>query len=388
MLIRSINQKTGYILALFALAISSPVFAQTAEAPAAPVTDGYTVLRYVLIGVAVIFAIIIAILGAGLRSASEIYLQKRRKEKLAAKTGAIISALLLATVQSFAQTTDATAAVAIPEPKFSLPTDVWVYLAAILLMFAVIMWQVRTLYSLLEVKSQREAARIRKGVKLKTFFQRINNTVAVEEEDTLDMNHNYDGIRELDNKVPGWWSLAFYATILFGVVYLYRMFISSTLPTQEQELQREHELAAIQKIEYLKTSANNIDENTAVMSDAAGIADAAGLFAANCVACHGDKGQGGIGPNLTDNYWIHKGSLKDVFTVIKYGVPEKGMIAWKDNFSPKQIQDLASFIENLKGTNPPGGKEPQGDLYTEEGAAAPAAADSTVAPAVADSTKK
>ena len=218
------------------------------------------------------------------------------------------------------------------------------------------------------------------GVRERTFFQKINNTVAVEEEDTLDMEHNYDGIRELDNRVPGWWQWAFIGTILFGVVYLYRMFVSDSMPDQFAELERANEIAAVKQAAYLKNSASNVDENTVKMLDAAGIAAGADLYAKNCIACHGDKGQGSVGPNLTDNYWLHKGSINDVFKVIKYGVPEKGMRAWKDDFSPVQIAQLASFVESIKGTNTPGGKEPQGELEAGDASAgAPAAADSAAA---------
>jgi cytochrome c oxidase cbb3-type subunit 3 len=101
------------------------------------------------------------------------------------------------------------------------------------------------------------------------------------------------------------------------------------------------------------------------------------LYVANCVACHGDKGQGGVGPNLTDEYWIHSGSVKDVFKSIKYGWVDKGMQSWKDFYTPTQIAQLASFVKSLKGTNPPGAKEKQGELYVEEVVASMSTSDST-----------
>ena len=99
------------------------------------------------------------------------------------------------------------------------------------------------------------------------------------------------------------------------------------------------------------------------MLDAAGIASGMKLYNTNCGACHGDKGQGGVGPNLTDAYWLHGGSISHVFKSIKYGIVDKGMKSWKEDFSPTQIAQLASFIESIQGTNPPGAKEKQGDLY-------------------------
>ena len=87
---------------------------------------------------------------------------------------------------------------------------------------------------------------------------------------------------------------------------------------------------------------------------------------ANCIACHGKDGEGTIGPNLVDDYWLHKGGIKDIFKTIKYGYPEKGMKSWQQDLPAKSINEVASYIKSLRGTNPPNAKEKQGDLYTEE----------------------
>jgi len=117
----------------------------------------------------------------------------------------------------------------------------------------------------------------------------------------------------------------------------------------------------------MKKSANNVDETTVkLLSDNANLAVGKDLFMASCTACHGKLGEGTVGPNLTDDYWLHGGGLKDVFKSIKYGWPDKGMKSWKEDFSPMQIAQLTSYIKTLKGTNPPKAKEKQGDLYTEE----------------------
>jgi cytochrome c oxidase cbb3-type subunit 3 len=136
-------------------------------------------------------------------------------------------------------------------------------------------------------------------------------------------------------------------------------------------------LLKYKKAAYLKKGANNVDETNVVMLSDAEIGEGAALYAKNCIACHGDKGQGGVGPNLTDDYWIHKGGIKDIFYSIKYGWQEKGMKPWKDDFSPSQIAQLSSFIRTLKGTNPPAPKEKQGELYTEEASAPVADSSST-----------
>jgi cytochrome c oxidase cbb3-type subunit 3 len=118
---------------------------------------------------------------------------------------------------------------------------------------------------------------------------------------------------------------------------------------------------------YLAKQADTVDEtNVEMLADENEIALGESLYKANCAACHGQLGEGGVGPNLTDDYWIHGGSIKDVFKTIKYGVPEKGMISWKSQLRPTDMHKVSSFIMTLKGTNPPNAKEPQGEIYNEE----------------------
>ncbi len=127
--------------------------------------------------------------------------------------------------------------------------------------------------------------------------------------------------------------------------------------------------AKIAKDEYMRKNALNVDENTVKMADAAGIDDGKTIFVANCAVCHGAKGEGVVGPNLTDDYWLHGGFINDVFKTIKNGWPAKGMKSWATDLTPVQIKDVASYIKTLHGTNPPNAKAPQGDLYTEGGTA-------------------
>ena len=102
------------------------------------------------------------------------------------------------------------------------------------------------------------------------------------------------------------------------------------------------------------------------MLDAAAINEGANLYAKNCIACHGDRGQGNtVGPNLTDDYWIHKGSLNDIYLSVKNGYPDKGMQSWAVKFNPKEMSYLASYIKTLRSTNPANPKAPKGDLFTE-----------------------
>jgi cytochrome c oxidase cbb3-type subunit 3 len=118
-----------------------------------------------------------------------------------------------------------------------------------------------------------------------------------------------------------------------------------------------------------------------VLTDAGAIASGKALFEANCIACHGNAAEGkpALGPNLTDAHWIHGGGIKNVFKTIKYGVKEKGMIDWKSQLKPPELQAVASYVLSLQGSNPANAQPPQGELWKEEGATADAT-DRTVAP--------
>ena len=194
------------------------------------------------------------------------------------------------------------------------------------------------------------------------FWTRMLGLKPIEEEKDLMMEHEFDGIVELDNPTPAWFMWLFYSTIAFAFVYMVYYHVLNIGPSQEQEYAIEMEAAEKEKTLRLANSANNIDENSVKEDQSAPVVSAGlAIYNTNCLACHGDKGQGIVGPNLTDEYWIHGGKPGDIFKTIKYGVPEKGMISWEKLLSPKQISDVTNFIKSLKGTNPANAKAPQGD---------------------------
>lgn len=180
-----------------------------------------------------------------------------------------------------------------------------------------------------------------------------------------EIGHEYDGIQELDNDMPPWFKYLFYSTILFGIVYVLNYHVFKWNPLQEDEYVQEMTEAETELKILRQNAAAGMDENSVTLvSDPAGIESGKALFMQNCAACHGQKGEGMVGPNFTDQYWIHGGGIKNVFKVIKYGVPEKGMIAWQSQLSPQQMQEVASYILTLEGSNPPNAKEPQGEIWT------------------------
>lgn len=187
----------------------------------------------------------------------------------------------------------------------------------------------------------------------------------MEEEKSLEMEHKFDGIAELNNPTPAWFMVLFYATIIFGAGYLLTYHVFGYGKLQEEEYVAEIEQAAEDKVAFLANpvnAASAVNENNVVSSkDDAVLKSGAALFTNRCTPCHGEHGEGIVGPNLTDEYWLHGGGIKNVFKTIKYGVPEKGMIAWEKSLSASQISDLANYILSLQGTKPAGAKAPQGE---------------------------
>jgi cytochrome c oxidase cbb3-type subunit 3 len=196
-----------------------------------------------------------------------------------------------------------------------------------------------------------------------SWWEKINRFKPVEQEVSLDLGHDYDGIRELDNRLPPWWLYGFYGCILFGCVYMWRYHVSHSAPLSVEEYTISVQKAELQKAAFLKNAANLVDENTVKQLTAASeLAAGQKVFEATCFACHGKAGEGGVGPNLTDEYWLHGGSVQEVFKSIKYGWPDKGMKSWKDDFSPAQIAQITSYVRSLQGTHPANAKAPQGAL--------------------------
>lgn len=209
--------------------------------------------------------------------------------------------------------------------------------------------------------------------------------VGSKEEKELMKEHSFDGIVELDNHMPPWLANVFFLTIGIGVIYFIYYTVLGIGPTQLEEYAEERRIAAIQIEEYKALAVSNIDETSVVFDETpAAISAGQSIFSANCVACHAADGGGGVGSNLTDEYWKHGGSINDIFKVIKYGVVEKGMIPWQDQLSPEQMQQVSSYIMTLKGTTPANPKAAEGEKYVPAGAAEPIKADSVTVPVVVE----
>jgi cytochrome c oxidase cbb3-type subunit 3 len=184
--------------------------------------------------------------------------------------------------------------------------------------------------------------------------------------DVVEFDHEFDGIRELDNRIPPWFSYLFAGTILFGGVYMVDYHVIRSSPLMQEEYQAEVTAAELQR-RILLASEGTIDENTlTALTDPEALKRGSEHFQKYCITCHGAQAQGIVGPNLTDSYWLNGGSIRSVYRTVKMGVPAKGMISWQLVFSPKQIQEIASFILSLQGTNPPNAKKPEGVLFAAQ----------------------
>ena len=205
----------------------------------------------------------------------------------------------------------------------------------------------------------------------KKLLAKLTKTSSIEDEGELLLEHDYDGIKELDNNLPPWWVYLFYACIVFAVVYMVRFEIMGA-DNQEMELKKEIAQAQIDIAEYKKTAPDLMDEKTVtLLTDPADLAIGKEIFTTNCVACHRADAGGQIGPNLTDQQWILGGGIKNVFhTITNGGRDGKGMIAWKGTLKPKEIQHVASYVLSLKGTNPKDPKAPEGEVWVDDAAAA------------------
>jgi cytochrome c oxidase cbb3-type subunit 3 len=206
----------------------------------------------------------------------------------------------------------------------------------------------------------------------KNILKKLTRSKTIEQEADVMLDHNYDGIRELDNVLPPWWVYLFYGTIIFAGIYLVRFEVMGDYD-QKQEFETEMQEAKVAVEEYLKTAPDMMSkEKVTLLTDATSLAAGKAIYTANCVACHRPDGGGQIGPNLTDKYWILGGGIKNVFnTLMEGGRDGKGMVSWKASIKPSDIQKVASYVLSLQGTNPKDAKpsEPEAVEWKDEAVA-------------------
>jgi len=359
------------ISCLFIGGISSSAFAADAPEP----SELNNSLAVMLLVVAGALLLAIGMLAYVLIGAADFYVERLKEKQKASSTAVktlVITLLCMFTSVAFAQDTAANATQEAATTTIGGLSKSSFYALTGVIGLEVIILLVMLLFLKQLLAKDKPVIVVEHAEPKEAFYliwwKKLNNIQPAAEEARLTLDHDYDGIRELDNNLPPWWLYGFYACIVFSFIYLYRFHVSHSAPSTHDEYVMAMAKAEVEKEEYLKNAANNVDENTVkLLTDESALGEGKKIFTSTCAACHGPEGQGSVGPNLTDDYWLHKGSIKDVFRTIKYGVPEKGMKSWKDDFSPVQIAAIASFVKSLHGSKPANAKEPQGDIYKEEG---------------------
>ena len=376
------------IIAAFAMMIIPSVAfaADTAAAKSSTDAGTWNFTLIILISISTILLLVIGVLANVTSQFSESLLQiyRDQKSKIAAKSVVLI--LLFSVFSLHSMAADAVKPVADSAPIIAGVADLDSYtiLTFIVLEFVIIFGLLFSINSLknkidvlngvVDAPEEQKAKSARKS----WFWDNFNAAASLEKEKDVLLDHNYDGIQELDNSLPPWWKYGFYITIVAAAIYFFRYQIAHTGPNPEEEYATEMAQGEADKEAYLEKAGNSVDENTVtLLTDEASKSAGKEIFAKNCTPCHLADGGGIVGPNLTDDYWLHGGSLKDIFKTIKYGYQEKGMKSWKDDFSPIQIQQVACYVKSLRGTKPANPKAPQGDLYIEATPTARVATDST-----------
>ncbi|MCW3123850.1 MAG: cytochrome [Flavipsychrobacter sp.] len=364
------NKKAVIFSAVSALLLPAVSFAATTT-PDEKAPE-YNMTLLCLVGLILILVFVIGMVGNTLRQLTAMVREKNRKERQskanAAKT-TLVLLLLFSSFHSFAGTWIDEFMMHTPKSISGIPTADFYTLVGIISLELLVIF-VLTICTNIMLKIIRNIPDLQVKatavVKKNWFWDKFNSAASIEKEKDILLDHNYDGIMELDNSLPPWWKYGFYVTILVSFIYVYRFHVSHDGLSQLEEYTEEMRQGEEDKAEYLAKSANNVDENTVtLLTSGTDVAAGKETFVKNCAACHLADGGGTVGPNLTDDYWLHGGGLKDIFKTIKYGWQDKGMKSWKDDLSPKQIQEVASFIKSLKGTHPLTPKAPQGDIYLE-----------------------
>jgi len=323
-----------------------------------------------LLALMIVLLIVIGFLGNILLGAAQIKMKKEKKKPVAEKIAAAAAVILLLLVNntSFAQA-GVSGSAPVASSVAGMPVfTFYIMMSVIFLELLVIVVLLMNVRLLLKKEKERLATETELAVVKKraiSWWSRFNRFKPVEHEADIDLGHDYDGIRELDNRLPPWWLYGFYLTIIAGGIYLWRYHVSHSAPSSIQEYEKAVATADAEIKEYLKKKGESVDENTVTfLKEQHELNEGKAIFTKSCVACHKETGAGDVGPNLTDDYWMHGGDIKSIFKTIRYGI--NAMPQWQNAYSNKEIAEVASYVKSLNGTNPPNAKAPQGELFKDE----------------------
>jgi len=372
-----INKNITKYLLTITLVIA--LFSNTFAAAVAPIDNSKNLMNnalfWVLLFVVLILLFFITSVSSVLKNITETDIEKLKKETSSNATivgivllmGGLFSGGVLNAQEAAATAANASEGFFSAEYAGLSSSVFWVMVSAIvfeLFVLFILLVILRKMLKMLGMISELSVEEEKPLFDFAKLSATLNDAIPIEREAEIMTDHHYDGIRELDNNLPPWWKYGFYLTIVVAIIYMFVYHVSRTSPLQLAEYQKELADATIAKEAYLKTVADKVDESSVTFLIAENdLNTGKGIYKEKCIACHGQAGEGGVGPNLTDEYWLHGGGIKEVFKTIKYGIPAKGMIAWQSQLKPIEMQQISSYILSLIGSKPAGAKEPQGDLY-------------------------
>jgi cytochrome c oxidase cbb3-type subunit 3 len=373
--LKHILSPSGFLI-MGALLIQTSVWAQTSDASAAPKPSPYTSpIFYALCFVAIILLIFILQLSKVLTTVASNY--KRGDRSMWDKIGVIVLTIALSflnpenmlAVAPTASTNAPVASEAEPTPMLDFlhegfGTNAINALAAIIFFELIVVVYLMRLVRMFTTKEQEFESALESKPEHATsrLWDKLNASVSISEEKAIMTDHEYDGIRELDNSLPPWWKYGFYLTIVWAFGYMLYYHTSSGT-SSEQEYKAQMKQAEIDIALYRKNARNLVDEtNVVLLTQASDVNSGKAIFGQYCAVCHAADGGGIVGPNLTDNHWLHGNDIKNIFGTIKYGVQGKGMKSWQQELSPVMMAQVASFIKTLEGTTPASPKTPEGKL--------------------------
>jgi len=351
-----------------------------AQAPASPVKAGDSLSSnpmFIAMGVlTAVLLLVIVILSGVLRTA----VKTRIREIMNSKGVKTLLAFLFAFVSAdlMAQETEVKSSLYESAPIAGMhPAGFYSLFVVLLLELFVILWLCLLILRIIVKKEAAAAGSVAETVKKPSFFGRFMSekflgVKPLEAEKDLLLDHDYDGIKELDNDLPPWWKYGFYLTIVAGVIYMISYHVTHTSKSSLEEYNEEMALAEASVNAYRTKMALNVDESNAVfVTEADKLENGKAVFLKNCAVCHGNEGQGLVGPNFADKHWIYGNKPGDMFKIVKNGA-NNGMKAWKDELTPVEMQNVIGYIHTFLGTNPPNPKDPQGVLVEDNAEAASA----------------
>ncbi len=368
--------RTGKLALISIALVSGAAIPLGAQSQAGNASSGDSLFSNTMFNVMLVFIILLLLVIIAMAEVVKAGSAKKRSENQKKNHNGTISGLLLlfllpATMLHAQTPGKSEAQVFIPAPPF----DYWgmgataFFMMACIIVFELLIATMLFRSGMLLIRPDVQKIKVAKQ-KQPSILEKLNDSVAVEQEAAIMMDHDYDGIRELDNNLPPWWKYGFYLSIVVAVIYLFHFHVFYTGKLSGEEYSQEMKEGAIAIAEYQKNALAVVDENTVkYLSDPASLSEGRAIYKQNCVACHGESGEGkdGLGPNFTDDYWLHGGSISSIFRSVKYGWTDKGMKSWQQDLKPSEIQLVVSFLKSIRGTNPPGAKEKDGELYIEEG---------------------